>query len=70
MNDYICGPQFFFHQFLDNLQDLLEDVPLDLRQESWNQLDGAAGHYNYPWRCIGRLRNANNQEWIITGPVS
>lgn len=82
INNNLCGPFFLpprlnanlFRNFLENsLNDLLEDVPLNLRQESWIQLDGAPAHYgrqvrqwldeNYHRRWIGRLGN-NQINWI------
>lgn len=52
-------------QFLDNnLEDLLEDLPLAIRRDLWFQQDGAPAHYdinvrnwldaNFPERWIGR----------------
>lgn len=69
----IVGPFFFeehlrgdtFRNFLENdLEDLLEDVPLQTRASMWLQLDGAPAHYclpvrqwlniNYPGKWLGR----------------
>jgi Transposase. len=70
---YIIGPFFFdgnltgqiFYNFLENnLNELLDDVPLLIRQNMWIQLDGAPAHFSvnvrellnvrFPERWIGR----------------
>lgn len=87
----VCGPHFLpprlnselFMEFLNNnLQDYLEDLPINLRYESWIQLDGAPPHFgiavrewlntNYPQRWIGRLgRNDMNNDVVNgIGPVA
>lgn len=73
IDNNLCGPHIlpdrlnagYFYQFLNNdLNNLMEEVPLWLRHEGWIQLDGAPPHYgrivrewlntNYPQRWIGR----------------
>lgn len=73
LDNTIVGPYFLPHrlnadmftEFLENgFQDLLEDVPLNTRMNSWFQLDGCPAHFgrgprewlniNYPRRWIGR----------------
>lgn len=91
MGNQICGPHFLpprlngvlFHQFLEeDLEDLLEDVPLNQRIGNWIQMDGAPAHSarqvtewldtNYPQRWIGRYRGAGQNEDLIPvlGPVN
>lgn len=74
INGTFCGPHILpprlngqlFHEFLNNsFFDYLEDVPLNLRNNCWLQMDGAPAHYaienrrwlnnNFPERWIGRL---------------
>lgn len=74
INNVVCGPHILpnrlnsllFLNFLnDHFNVLLEEVPLNIRQEMWIQLDGAPAHYgrvvrewlntNFPRRWIGRL---------------
>lgn len=53
IDEYLIGPHILpdrltghhFLQFLDNnLFDLLQDVPLNLRYDNWLQLDGCLSH--------------------------
>lgn len=89
ISNNLCGPHFLpprlnanlFHDFLENiLPEVIEDVPLNLREECWMQLDGAPAHYgrqvqhwldeNYPRRWIGR-QGGNRQNLIPgEGPVA
>lgn len=74
IDDTLCGPHFLpprlnavsFHEFIsNNMVDILDDVNIDVRHESWIQLDGAPAHFgivvrewlnqNYPEHWIGRL---------------
>ncbi|EZA56036.1 hypothetical protein X777_04039, partial [Ooceraea biroi] len=73
IDDTLIGPYFLpprlntdtFLQFLNNdFYTLFEDVPLNIRRNSWFQLDGCPAHYgrgprqwlniHYPDRWIGR----------------
>lgn len=73
LGNFLIGPFVFperlsadiFRDFLQNdLDDLLENVPLAVRRRMWLQMDGAPAHYgrnvrewcqnNYPDRWIGR----------------
>lgn len=74
IGNVLCGPHILpdrlnaplFYDFLNNnFNNLLEEVPLNIRPQMWIQLDGAPAHYgrivrewldiNYPQRWIGRL---------------
>lgn len=78
LHNTICGPYFLPHrlnsvlflQFLENdlhelMDNVLDDLPLHLRDNQWIQMDGAPAHYgrqvrqwldeNYVDRWIGRL---------------
>ena len=76
INDNLCGPHFLpnrlnsdhYLEFLQNyLFQHLEEVPLNLLQQGWLQMDGAPAHFgvivrnwcndNFPLRWIGRLGN-------------
>ena len=55
LSDYVIGPYFFegnltghrYRQFLENdFLGLLENAPLNLRQELWFQEDRASPHYH------------------------
>lgn len=82
----ICGPHFLparlnaesFLFFLNNeLGDLLDDVPLQARNHSWIQMDGAPPHYgrqirewlnhNYEDRWIGRLPPLQQHALLVPG---
>lgn len=65
-----------FMEFIrDNLPILLEDIPLNIRQRMWLQLDGAPAHFQinvrneldrqYPNRWIGR---GGPQNWPARSP--
>lgn len=73
LGNYVIGPYFFedhlngemYLHFLDSeLPELLEEVPLNIRQKMWILHDGAPVHYNFlvnehlndsfPGRWIGR----------------
>lgn len=87
IDGYVCGPYALprrlngelFHDFLENhLFELLENVPLDVRNGSWIQMDGAPAHSvllvrdwmnaNYPERWIGRF--GNNDPQVGRGTVA
>lgn len=70
----IIGPYFFngtltgqiFYDFLDNnLNELLEDVPLIIRRNMWLQLDGAPAHYSLMVREL--LDERFQERWIGRG---
>lgn len=88
INGYICGPFFLpprlnsvlFLDFLtNNLYDLFDDIPAEVRHNSWFQMDGAPAHFgrqvrdwmneNYPERWIGRITN-NDPPEVGRGPVA
>lgn len=88
IHDKLIGPHFLppivnaanFLQFLlDDLPGLMEDVPLNRRENSWFQLDGCPAHYanvvvqwldqHYPGRWIGRQRG-NDEHRIVWPPRS
>lgn len=85
---YVCGPFILperlnstnFVNFLEeNLFTLLEDVPLDVRNNSWFQMDGAPAHFGqlvsnwlknkYDRRLIKRLTNSEERD-NSEGPIS
>lgn len=90
LSNNLCGPHILpprlnanlFLEFLENsLPEVLDDVPLNLRDESWMQLDGAPAHYGrqvrqwldqyYYRRWIGRLPNNHpNMRIPGEGPVA
>lgn len=84
IHDYLVGPYFLpmrldgdaYHRFLEEeLPLLLEDIPLQIRQELWFLHDGAPAHFSvtarrhldavYPNRWIGR---AGPQNWPARSP--
>lgn len=84
INEYLIGPHILpdrinAHQFLqflnNNLFDLLQDVPLNLRYNNWLQLDGCPAHsarivrnwlnQHYPEKWIGRWGPV---EWPARSP--
>lgn len=70
----VIGPYFFdgnlngqkFLQFLrDDLPELLENVPLNIRQRMWLQLDGAPAHFKFSVRQFLNMCFPN--KWIGRG---
>lgn len=74
LGTYVIGPHFFdaylngeifLYFLLNDLSNLLEDVPLEIRRRMWLQLDGAPAHFH------GNVINALNQlfpnKWIGRG---
>jgi len=90
IGNHLIGPHFLpprlnshlFLQFLENdLGNYLEDVPLNVRQQMWFQMDGAPAHYgvnvrrwcdlHFRERWIGRVNNAHNHDYVPgTGPAA
>lgn len=78
VGDYIIGPYFFegrvngqiYLEFLENeLQQLLEDVPLNIRQQMWLLHDGAPVHHTQ--QVIAYLNDRFPERWIGRGgPVN
>lgn len=70
---YILPPRLngaMYRRFLEStLPDLLDDVPLDIRQDMWLQLDGAPPHYSRVTRDY--LNTTFRDRWIGRGgPVA
>ena len=59
INNRLIGPfflpdrlidEYFLHFLQEELPILLEDLPLNVRQQLWFQLDGCPAHYSHPVR--------------------
>lgn len=78
IHDRVVGPFFFdgiltgeiYGNFLrESLEELLDDIPLNLRQEMWFQQDGAPPHFSRIAR--DELDNQFGERWIgRAGPVA
>ena len=70
LSDRLNG-EYFLHFLQEELPILLEDLPLNVRQQLWFQLDGCPAHYSRPVRNWLNISKHYPERWIgRSGPVA